>query len=274
MRALTLISFCIVPLWVLLGHAVLAQPTSPSVHELPASDRKVLEQYLGKGVIGEAVEAKSIDDAPAWYVLREGEWEYTLTGGNGEPSLTWSLEKADDKIGASWRIEAGTIVRFATESSDGDVEVVSEIDHHQGVVSKFSPGERRVIKGLHPGETKDRNVSVKVYNLKHRENLEHQGSLAVTTTYLGAYKVTVPAGDYEAVLIRSNFKGTIGPANVEDTVYHLYAKDVGLVAYIELKNISAMLFYHDNSKVGYVLEKATTGASGKAAGSTGTGRDR
>jgi hypothetical protein len=68
--------------------------------------------------------------------------------------------------------------------------------------------------------------------------------------------VTVPAGTYDAALLKWDYDGSVGPASVQDTQYRFLAKDVGIVASIEKKKISALLLYHDNSNTGRVLMQA------------------
>jgi hypothetical protein len=96
---------------------------------------------------------------------------------------------------------------------------------------------------------------VKVYDLSDPKEVSHEGSLDLTYSYVGAFEVTVPAGTYEAALIKWDYKGKVGPASIEDTQYRFLANNVGVVAMIDKKDISAMLFYQDHSKYGKVLEK-------------------
>ena len=56
-------------------------------------------------------------------------------------------------------------------------------------------------------------------------------------SYLGAFKVTVPAGTYDAALIKWDYKGEVGPASIEDTQYRFMAEGVGVVAMVDKKNI-------------------------------------
>jgi len=109
---------------------------------------------------------------------------------------------------------------------------------------------------MKPGDSQSVTIDVKVYDLSSPNEVSHSGSLQLTYSYIGAYKVTVPAGSYDAALLKWDYNGSVGPASVQDTQYRLVAKDVGIVASIEKKKISAMLFYHDNSNTGRVLVQA------------------
>jgi len=104
-----------------------------------------------------------------------------------------------------------------------------------------------------PGESRTVKSKLKVYDLSHPDHLSHKGHLDVKYTYVGAYRVTVPEGSYEAVLLKWQYNGKIGPAKVDDVQYRLLAKDVGTVAMIEKKSVSAMLFYNEHVNIGSVL---------------------
>jgi hypothetical protein len=66
--------------------------------------------------------------------------------------------------------------------------------------------------------------------------------------------VTVPAGSFDAALIRWDYKGSVGPANVKETLYRFIAPRAGMVAMINNRHISAMLIYNDKTKLGKLLE--------------------
>jgi hypothetical protein len=94
---------------------------------------------------------------------------------------------------------------------------------------------------------------VKVYALHDPTHLKYKGQLKVTHTYLGAYEITVPAGKYETVLIRSSYVGKVGPAHVVDGGYTFYARGVGIVASVERMHVTAFLFYDKRTKTPKVL---------------------
>jgi hypothetical protein len=75
----------------------------------------------------------------------------------------------------------------------------------------------------------------------------------VTYSYLGAYKVTTPAGVYDAALIKWAYEGKVGPAKVDDTQYRFFAPKVGMVASVDKLEVSALFLYHSHSKFGKLL---------------------
>ena len=234
-----------------------AQDATGTVIELPAGDRQNLEQYLGKNVIGKAIPAKPIGNGAASIGLRETTIYGTLVKGTGKAPKKgqWKYSRTGDATDGAWRLESGSTVLHLEVTSEGNVQVTAEEDHDQRVVSKFSPAEPRATTGMKPGASETIDIDVKVYDLRKPDHLEHQGTLKLTYTYVGAYEVTVPAGTYEAVLLKWHYKGKVGPASVEDTEYRFYSSEVGGVAYVEMKSISAMLVYNDKTKMGFVREK-------------------
>ena len=224
---------------------------------LPQADRTALEQLLGSGVVGDPVAASPL--AAADIPLRAGTWTYQVVAGKKkgqtESDVLTQLER--DPSGASWKLEIGSKdLAFIQLGDDQSLAIVSEQDTDQGVITRFSPAEPILTTGMNPGDSKKVTIGVKVYDLSSPDEVSHSGSLDLEYSYVGAYKVTVPAGSYDAALLRWVYDGSVGPASVNDTQYRFVAKDVGIVASIEKKKISALLLYHDNSNTGRVLATA------------------
>ena len=84
---------------------------------------------------------------------------------------------------------------------------------------------------------------------------EHSGELTTTYSHLGNYHVTVPAGKFEAAVIKRTLKGSVGPASVDDLRYLLVVKGTGVVAAAGTDDLSAGIFVHRHDKSGRVLTK-------------------
>jgi hypothetical protein len=224
---------------------------------LPQADSAVLQQQLGGGVVGDAVAAGPLTAADI--PLRDGTWTFKVVSGSkqGQTQQDVLSHLERDQSGASWKVQTGDKdLAFIQLGSDQNIMVLSEQDSDQGVITRFTPAEPILIIGMQPGDTKSVTIGVKVYDLSSPDEVSHSGSLQLTYSYLGAYNVTVPAGSYQAALLKWDYDGSVGPASVKDTQYRFVAKDIGIVASIEKKKISAMLFYHDNSNTGRVLVQA------------------
>ena len=223
---------------------------------LSQDDQKTIESYLGKGVVGKAVAAPVINDAGRVFGLRTGMWTGRITRGkNSSKSMTWSLAPSQGAgSSGSWRGTLGNNqVLFYSKTDEGDIVIVSDIEHNHGAFTHYTPPEPWVEKGMKPGDARKLDIAVKVYDAKNPEHLEHSGTLNLTYSYVGAYEITVPAGKFDALLFKWHYKGKVGPASIDDVIYRFFAPGVGMVARIEFEHISAVLIYHDTEKWGVVL---------------------
>jgi hypothetical protein len=241
----------------LVAGPALAPTAAAETIPLPQDDAAVLEELLGSGVVGNPVDAVPL--APADIPLRQGTWTYQVVAGKKqgqtENDVVTKLDR--DPSGASWKVQTGSNdTAFIQAGPDGNIAILSEQDTDQGVITRFSPAEPILTNGMRPGDSQNVTIAVNVYDLSSPQEVSHSGSLNLEFTYIGAYQVTVPAGSYDAMLLKWVYDGSVGPASVKDTQYRLIAKDVGIVASIEKKRVSALLLYHDNSNTGRVLETA------------------
>ena len=240
------------------GGTATAQDQGAKPIELPAADRAEIEKFLGKDVVGKALAGNPIADAEKFFLFKPGSWTFRFTSGDNEGQ---DQEQSFSKIEKKAAVESGRYQNgkdqavYVSRSKDGTIAIVSQEDFEQGVISHFSPPEPIYIAGLQPGESKTFKIDVKVYDLSDPTDLSHSGSLDLTYSYVGAYEVTVPAGTYRAALVKWDYRGSVGPASIEDTQYRFLAEGVGVVATVEMKDISALLIYHDDSKYGKVLAK-------------------
>ena len=94
---------------------------------------------------------------------------------------------------------------------------------------------------------------VAVIELDDPADQEYSGSLHGTYTYVGTYQVTVPAGGFEAVLLRLKCEGKVGPAHTHDTAYYFFAPGKGVVAMISQEDATAFWIIHIDTTSGKVL---------------------
>ena len=141
------------------------------------------------------------------------------------------------------------------EAADGSLTFVEQEDLDQGVVSRYSPPEPGLLTGMAPGDRRTSTVDVKVAELSSPDKVAHEGALDVAYDYVGAYRITTPAGSYDAALIRWTYDGKVGPAKVHDTQYRFFADNVGMVASIDKLEVSAFLLYQSHKKFGKLLAR-------------------
>ena len=241
-------------LWVLAIAWPLLLVDSAAAETLTADEQAMLEELLGQGVVGAPVAGSTL--TPEFAPLRDGTWTYQIVGGKNagqmEQHVVKRLER--DSSGASWRYAVGSKEAvFIKQMPDGSLTFLTEEDFEQGVITRYEPPEPDLLTGLAPGDSRSSSVGVQVSDLSDPSEVSHTGTLAVTYSYLGAYKVTTPAGVYDAALIKWAYKGEVGPAKVDDTQYQLFAPKVGMVASVDKLEVSALFLYHSHSKFGKVL---------------------
>ena len=241
-------------LWVLVIAWPLLLVNSAAAETLTADEQAMLEELLGQGVVGAPVAGSTL--TPEFAPLRDGTWTYQIVGGKNagqmEQHVVKRLER--DSSGASWRYAVGSKEAvFIKQMPDGSLTFLTEEDFEQGVITRYEPPEPDLLTGLAPGDSRSSSVGVQVSDLSDPSEVSHTGTLAVTYSYLGAYKVTTPAGVYDAALIKWAYKGEVGPAKVDDTQYQLFAPKVGMVASVDKLEVSALFLYHSHSKFGKVL---------------------
>ncbi|MCF8131004.1 MAG: hypothetical protein K9N10_21035 [Deltaproteobacteria bacterium] len=245
---------------ILMGFSAPAMCENPSagvVLELTKDDRQSLA-ILGEGVVGKALSAVPLHDIGRLMPLREDETDYRITAGAHKGTRQQAaISKAKGKKERNlWqRTIAGDATEFFSVDGSGAINLVSERDLKQNVITRYRPMFPIMSDGMKPGETSRVETAVSVYALHDPTDLKYKGRLKVTHTYVGAFEVTVPAGTYETVLIRSSYEGKVGPADVTDGGYAFYAKDVGIVASLERMHVTAFLFYDKRTKTPKVLVK-------------------
>jgi len=248
--------------------AVAAQARAGTPIELPQADKALLDEYLGPGVVGKAVEGKPLAEPLKLVPLTNTTWRYRFTNGDDKGKVIDHKFSAleGDPSGANWKGEVGkTDILYMRKTDDGSIEFVSHPELDTGLVTAYHPPAPLLMKGMAPGQAHKTRFDVKVYYLDNPEKEKHSGQLELTLTYVGAYEVKTPAGTFEAALIKSDYKGKVGPASVEDVQYRFFAEGIGIVAMIEEKHVSAFLLYKDNTMIGKVLEELPA-AIQKAAG--------
>jgi len=230
-----------------------------SIVPLPAAVRAQLDKYLGAGVVGDPVPSGPLMAIDAYLPPKGTVMTYrVLEQGEKVRAETHKVEETTDpKFKPGWRYVADPLgALYIQPSSDGGAVIAAEEDRDHEVLSRFTPGEPLIILGLKPGESRQVTVKVQVAPLSKPDKISYKGALTISYTHIGAYKVKVPAGIFDAELIRWDYQGKVGPADVKQTDLRLIAPRAGMVAMIQSKNISAMLIYNDNTKLGKLLQSS------------------
>lgn len=223
---------------------------------LPAEDQKEIDAQLGAGVVGKALPSQPLGDLSSYFALEERALIFQVTAGkNAGTKQTLKVMKGQRPGGnAAWRFELSpTLAGYLNQTTEGDLMMPAVADSGEGVIVITTPANPFLIKGMNPGESKSFTQTVAVNYLDDPAKQDYSGSLTGTYTYVGTYQVTIPAGSYEAVLVKLHFKGKVGPAHTEDTAYYFFAPGTGVVAMISQEDVEAFYVIHIDTTTGKVL---------------------
>jgi hypothetical protein len=237
----------------------LASAADGPVLPLAGDDRAQIEKLLGKDVVVSALPARPLLAATAYMPKTSGKLIYLATEKGKKPQDETQTIKKISQPGSADSFEydrAGKERMVFTSTENGGLAVSKDYDLEKEVISTFQPPQPLIVPGLAPGQSQQVSMAVAVADIDNPSKVEYNGSLNVTCTNLGRFKVKVPAGTYDADLIKWTFSGDIGPASVETSQYRFIAEGAGMVAMVQWRSISAMLIYHEKSRVGKVLRKA------------------
>jgi len=223
---------------------------------LSPNDRKAIVKLLGPDVVGDAVPSKPIDDPSTLFPFHNNASSYRFTSGkNVGKRQAETLTRVERPGGrAAWRLEmTPSLVGFVKQTTDGDIVMSAVADTGEGALVVTEPANPFLPKGMKPGETRSYSQQVSVRYLDDLSNECYSGILKSDYTYVGTFRVKVPAGTFDAVLMRSRVDGKIGPAHTRGTSYSLFAPGIGLIAMILQQKITAFWIYNVDGAGGKIL---------------------
>lgn len=210
---------------------------------------------LGEGVVGVALPAVPIAVPTRLFHLQPGHWEYRIMEGANKgrvEKVEIERTKSDDPD-ATWQLVTST----------GDVEQFKVTRHHEVVKLSQEDADSDRLVVYRPGLVLDpdmgvgqsKTVSAKISSYKRakREKVEYDGTLDYTVSYLGAYRVKTPAGEFDTRLLKHDYRIKIGPAKSENVDYTFYADGVGNVAEVARDDVSALFVYRRTTLTARVL---------------------
>jgi hypothetical protein len=226
---------------------------------LPESDRAMLEASLGRGVVGPSVESPAKLDPAEYFGLTQRQSLFQVIAGSnpGVAEVFRMFREPGAPEGPRWHYRFGDEeVGFLQMQPNGDLVLSGVEEIADRAVTRYDPPEPFLLQDLAPGEERETRMAVRVFAPDKPGEIQHRGALKVRFRHLGAYRVTVPAGAFDAVLMRSTFTGQVGPAKIEDSHYRFFAPGIGLLATAEHRDVSAYFLYRSVTKIGRVLAHA------------------
>jgi len=223
---------------------------------LSPEDQQTITAQLGPGIVGQALPSNPIQDPSVYVPLREKALTYHVTARkNAGNTQILHLAKHTRPNGTlAWQFQLSpSLAAFVRQTPGGDLMMPAVSDAGEGVVVVTTPPNPFVLKGMTSGETRSFAQTVSVNYLDDPTDQDYSGSLNGTYTYVGTYQVTVPAGTYNAVLVRLRCEGKVGPAHTHDTAYYFLAPGTGVVAMITQEDAEAFWIIHIDTTIGKVL---------------------
>lgn len=223
---------------------------------LPPEDAQRINSMLGPGVVGNPVPSVPIGDGSKYFPLQNKALTYQVTSGKnvGNTQVLGLGQRSRPDGQQAWRFQfSPTLAGFLNQAVDGSLIMPAVSDSGEGVIVLSTPPNPFVPKGMNPGETRSFSQNISVNYLNNPSDQRYSGNVAGTYTYLGTYQVTVPAGTFNADLIRVKFRGRVGPAETRDTQYNFFAPGVGVVAMITQEDVEAFWIFNIDTSTGKVL---------------------
>jgi len=236
-----------------------AAPAAADAPVVPLTkDVRAALEPLGPGVVGEALPAAPINEPSRLRHLEPGTWRYqVVAGAHQSQEQTVRVERVTSgDQGATWEVVTDKEeIQQLKVTTDHEVVKLSQSNERSDRIVVYRPG--LVLEtGMSVGESKTVKSRVATHKLQRPEEVEFEGQLEYTTRYIGAYRVTTPAGEFDARLLEHRYAMTIGPAKANYHSYGFYADDVGNVAEVSEESVSALLVYRHSSNSARVLLSA------------------
>ena len=182
-----------------------APATKPTI-QIPPADRVVIEEHLGKGVVGKAVAAEVIESPMEWVQLqREGFYPAHITHGDEKGKVVQHEIRKEAGPGGreQWRMSAGQadILVFGLNER-GELVFLSHAEPAKKLNGIYNPPPPLLLKGMKPGTTTEFDFDVKIVKMDNPSDVEHEGKLKLKLSYLGMHEIRTPAGKFNAALIK------------------------------------------------------------------------
>jgi hypothetical protein len=214
-------------------------------------------RMLGEGVVGDAHAPRPLDDPALFARWEAGDWTYRITAGprRGQMERERLTPIATTPRGETWERAVGQeYTLYLRRTADGSLVLPSEIAHTHKALVHFDPPLSYLIAGLPLGERRVFDGKIDVYSASNPATKWYSGKIQATTTYAGVYRIRTPAGTFDAILIRTEYRiDILAVVSVRDTLFTFYAEGIGKVAEAEHRRISAMGLFSSDTKIGRIL---------------------
>jgi len=244
------------------GSPAWPQPTN----HLDAIDHQLVIK-LGAGVVGAPVEP--IDPAKLIAAItRPHSTEFRVTEGpkKGETVLL-SVRKRGGGSNAtasgrssSWTHELpGILTEHVVENSAG-LSASTLVIGTSGYSSTYRPPEPLLLSAIADGKSKSFLMDVEVHTKTQPDKVKYHGQIRVTYSNKGTYRIKTPAGDFDGLVVRTTYKGKLGPATMNDADIRIYSPTMGLIALVVHTRLHAALVLNRDQHTALLIDKPSKDA--------------
>lgn len=228
-----------------------------SLSAQPAPELADQFALFGSDFLVREIPAPVLESPAAWVNRDDGAYHYLYTAGDDQGKKE-QLERHrydDPATARSWKRQIGAsyVEWFEIEDAQG-VRFLGETDLRHGFQVKITPGIT-IPAGTKAGETWQTDNALEAERMTEPGKIAYQGRLHARCRYVGAYRVKVPAGEFDTVLIEQRLTFNIGRLNANDTRLLFYAQGLGVIAEVESLRASALVVIHVTEKSAKVLTR-------------------
>ena len=225
---------------------------------LTQADREMLA-HLGPGVIGKRVPAPSEKEIAA-AVVQEGGVRVRMVAGDHAGQTVEVTTKSVSKLpdgsvvkSPTWAVDIPGVMQQYVVLDETGLTAPALLLRRSGLFSEYQPIEPLLLFGIGPGESKSYVSKVAARHVSKPKEVAYAGEATITYRNLGAYEIKTPAGTFPGLVIRCDYVGKIGPANMNDVGIRIYTPGKGLIAYSAHDRFSAFLVLKKNIVNAFIL---------------------
>lgn len=222
-------------------------PTKQQVHDALS--------VFGDDFLVKEIDAIEISSPASWVGRAEGEYYFRYVSGDdhGKTEQVELHRPHPDQPALAWSRHIGDALIEEIEVTDGQgIRIHTETDMVHGYRVELHPGIS-IPNGITLGDSWSAQNTLQVYELDKPNEIAYTGSMNAERLYVGAYRIRVPAGEFDTVLLSEHYTLKIGPLKMDDSRYVFYAKGVGVVAEIEGIRASAVIVFRMKENSAKVL---------------------
>ncbi|MDA0294956.1 MAG: hypothetical protein O3A31_03190 [Planctomycetota bacterium] len=236
---------------------------------IPKDDARRIAASLPGVVLGPESSVPKITNAADWLPLESTVFVFDHPT-KKDKTLKHVLTKIDRAPGSKldagikgWAIElpSGT-TRFLKQDGENGLVAATDVSKPNAFIIRLSPPEPIVHASTTAKNEVSEEIKISICDLDSPTDVSYSGQVKCTWTDLGGWKVKVPHGTYDTRLIKISYDGSIGPASVSAWKYMFLAKGVGPVAFTDSRDISAFIFYNNDTDHAGVLRSLKRASDG------------